>query len=396
MRKASRAKPIEPRSAHEGPLPRRHLRGDVRYRDPSATRRHGSLHCRKPTCGSRTRPRSSPVARAQRPARRPLRACGGRETPARCREGGGRGAPGSARCRLRTSPRSPRSGSRASSSRASSASWSPISKPRIRHINDALLDLVGYTREEIESGARCTGATSRRPSGATTTGEPSRAGSPPTAGIAKLREKEYVRKDGARVPVLIGAAMLNRAEGTGAQVLAFVLDLTQKAQRVATTRWAGSPRARRRRHRSGASSRDRAPDAIWSSSTPRARSLFVNESGSRRCSATRPRKLVEQPIRSARPGPAWEGPTRETPGGVLSPARCAPHGQGAGAPRTSQGRWGVSRRDQPQPPGERGGLLVSSAIHTTSPERKRAEEQRSLLACATVIPDDAIVGKTTP
>jgi PAS domain S-box-containing protein len=44
-------------------------------------------------------------------------------------------------------------------------------------------------------------------------------------GVAAPWEKEYVRKDGSRVPILVGVAMLDDAEG---ESVAFVLDLTEK------------------------------------------------------------------------------------------------------------------------------------------------------------------------
>jgi C4-dicarboxylate-specific signal transduction histidine kinase len=44
-------------------------------------------------------------------------------------------------------------------------------------------------------------------------------------GAAEAFEKEYLRKDGSRVPVLVGAASL---EDTGNQGVAFVLDLTER------------------------------------------------------------------------------------------------------------------------------------------------------------------------
>jgi PAS domain S-box-containing protein len=44
-------------------------------------------------------------------------------------------------------------------------------------------------------------------------------------GACEVFEKEYCRKDGSRVPALVGAAAL---EGTSAQSVAFVLDLTER------------------------------------------------------------------------------------------------------------------------------------------------------------------------
>ncbi len=48
-----------------------------------------------------------------------------------------------------------------------------------------------------------------------------------TTGIARPYEKEYFRKDGSRVPVLIGSAIFKQA---GNQGVAFLLDLTERKQ----------------------------------------------------------------------------------------------------------------------------------------------------------------------
>ena len=91
-------------------------------------------------------------------------------------------------------------------------------------INDTLLHLVGHSRDELVSG--------RVPWASLT---------PPewrdidtlaieqltTSGVAGLREKEFIRKDGGRVPVLAGSAMLG---GGTTECISFVLDLTARKE----------------------------------------------------------------------------------------------------------------------------------------------------------------------
>ncbi len=88
--------------------------------------------------------------------------------------------------------------------------------------NDAFLDLVGYSREDLVSGRmRWTDMT------------PAEWRAAAEQQVAELRatptgqayEKEYFRKDGSRVPVLVGAAALEGRRGEG---VAFVLDLTER------------------------------------------------------------------------------------------------------------------------------------------------------------------------
>jgi PAS domain S-box-containing protein len=101
---------------------------------------------------------------------------------------------------------------------------------RIVEANDALLRIVGYDREDLLSGRiRWTDLTppewgerdARAVEGLKTTGA-----MPPY-------EKEYFRKDGSRVSVLIGGALF--AEG-GNQSVAFVLDLTDRKRAEAEAR----------------------------------------------------------------------------------------------------------------------------------------------------------------
>jgi PAS domain S-box-containing protein len=93
---------------------------------------------------------------------------------------------------------------------------------RLIEANDAFLEMVGYTRDDLTSGRL------RWPE---LTPSESRLSS--ERAVAQLRatgtcdvfEKEYFRRDGSRVPVLVGAAAV---DGSGSETVAFVLDLTER------------------------------------------------------------------------------------------------------------------------------------------------------------------------
>lgn len=90
--------------------------------------------------------------------------------------------------------------------------------------NDAFLNMIGYSREDLQ--AEQINWKTLTPPGY----EPI-----DRQKIAELRtqrkcapfEKEYLHKDGRRVPILVGAAML---EGSQQETIAFVLDLTERKQ----------------------------------------------------------------------------------------------------------------------------------------------------------------------
>ncbi len=90
----------------------------------------------------------------------------------------------------------------------------------IREANDTFLGMLGYTRDDFAAGTvdwqRAT-----PPEWAKWNEET--AAELHTYGRAKPREKEYFRKDGTRVPVLVGLA-----EVESGQILAFSLDLTER------------------------------------------------------------------------------------------------------------------------------------------------------------------------
>jgi PAS domain S-box-containing protein len=93
---------------------------------------------------------------------------------------------------------------------------------RVLGANDAFLQMVRYTRDDLTSGRlRWTELTPPDWQAAT-----ERAVAQLRAhGTCDLFEKEYFRSDGTRVPALVAAATI---EGTRAEVVAFVLDLTER------------------------------------------------------------------------------------------------------------------------------------------------------------------------
>ncbi len=92
----------------------------------------------------------------------------------------------------------------------------------ITEANEAFLHMVQYAREDIASGrVRWTDLTP-----AEWRGRDERAVADLKAsGIFRPFEKEYFRKDGSRVPVLLGGALF---EGSANEGVAFVLDLTEQ------------------------------------------------------------------------------------------------------------------------------------------------------------------------
>src|SRR5262245_14623731 len=93
---------------------------------------------------------------------------------------------------------------------------------RIIEANEAFLRTVGYGREDLLSG---------RVSWREVTPDKWRAADEQAlaelaaTGVCTPFEKEYFRKDGSSVPVLVGAALL---EGSGNEGVAFVLDLSEQ------------------------------------------------------------------------------------------------------------------------------------------------------------------------
>ncbi len=90
---------------------------------------------------------------------------------------------------------------------------------RVLEINDALLLLVGHSRDDFMSG-KIPWASLTPPEWGST--DQHAIAQLKSTGVAGLREKEYFHKSGTRRPVLVGSAMI---EAGGRDCISFVLDL---------------------------------------------------------------------------------------------------------------------------------------------------------------------------
>jgi len=105
---------------------------------------------------------------------------------------------------------------------------------RVFEINDTLLKLLGRERSEIVSG-RVPWLTLTPPGWQDLD---ARAWEQlTTSGVAGLREKTYLHRDGRLVPVLIGSAMLEDDDvGQGKLTISFVIDLTERKEAEAAVK----------------------------------------------------------------------------------------------------------------------------------------------------------------
>ena len=95
---------------------------------------------------------------------------------------------------------------------------------RLLDANDAFLRMLGYDREDVKSGLRWLDMT---PPDWQEVHARYEAEELAATGMMQAREKEYFRKDGSRVPVLIGAACFEDQPNQG---VAYILDLTRQKQ----------------------------------------------------------------------------------------------------------------------------------------------------------------------
>lgn len=101
---------------------------------------------------------------------------------------------------------------------------------RLIDANDAFLRMIQYDREDLQAGIRWFDMTPPEWQEVHARDEAEELA---RTGVMQPREKEYFRKDGSRVPVLIGAACF---EGQSTQGVAYILDLTERKRAEAALR----------------------------------------------------------------------------------------------------------------------------------------------------------------
>jgi PAS domain S-box-containing protein len=252
---------------------------------------------------------------------------------------------------------------------------------RILEINDTLLHLIGYSRDEILSG--------RVPWASLTPPEFRGVDAVAieklrTLGVEGLREKEYICKDGRRVPVLIGSAVL---EGARNEAISFVVDVTERKEAQAVVERLRAERAANTKFRTLL---EAAPDAMVITSED-GTIVFANG----RCEALfgyAGTELIGQSF------------------DLLVPERSRNMrlGQGAGHLRANEVQrvgaesnvYGLRKNGtefpieiNQSPLDTEEGLLVSNAIRDIT-ERNEAERRRAHLAAIVSSSDDAILSKT--
>jgi PAS domain S-box-containing protein len=256
----------------------------------------------------------------------------------------------------------------------------------ISEVNDALLDMVGYSRGEmLADGFRWADLTPVEwwPNDQVARGQIA------SRGITDLREKQLIRKDGTRIPVLIGGASL---AGSDRELIGFVLDLRISKPLDAAIEHLRESLAAEATFRTFL---EAAPDAVIVINEVN-EIVLVNTQTERMFGYSRA-ELVGQSVNTLVPTRLHTSPTARAEYHAANPAFTQPRARALVSGIALHGR----RKDGSEFPIEvtstplkmASGLLVYSLVRDLS-ERYRAEEQRFRLAAIVDSSADAIIGKT--
>ena len=232
---------------------------------------------------------------------------------------------------------------------------------RVRSANRTYLELVGYAQDDVAAGAIRIGDITPPEYAASDAAahEQMRA-----AGVVRARESEYLRKDGSRVPVLVGGAAI---DATGDEYITFIVDLTERKRAEDAIR-----RLEKQREADAklAALLDAAPDAMVIADAA-GRIVRVNAEAEKLFGYPRD-QLLDQPVDLL-------VPERLRAAHAVHRARYVAHPDGSRMMGAGQPVIGA-RRDGSEFPAEirlspiptRDGMLVSSAVRDVT-ERDRAE-----------------------